>query len=205
MKITKEWLVEKEACRDDVKYFLEKKLENIEALELIDRLIKDNKLRYANWFIPHLLTHREQVQYAVFAATPAVDIFEKIDKKEKAPREALEAAKNWLENSNEENKKSCKVAVRAAAWAAAEATLAAAGAARAAAWAAAWAAAAATEAAAGATEAANWSAVAAMWTAPEAAAAVWTAAKAAEAAWAAALIKTINHGIKLLKQQKNEE
>ena len=145
MKITKEWLAEKEDSENIIEYFLDKNLENIEELEVIDTLIKDNKLRYANWFIPHLLTHREQVQYAVFAATPAVDIFEKYNKKEKAPRKALEAAKNWLENPNEENRNACKVAAEAAVETAAAAT------------------------------------------------------------GADALIKTINHGIKLLKQQKNEE
>ena len=197
MKITKKWLKEKEVYEDGVECFLEKNLENIDALELISVLIKDNKFKYANWLIPHLLPHREQVQYAVFAAEPVVEIFEKIYKKEKALKNALEAAKNWLENPSKENRQACEVAA-CAARSVAEAVAAVEAAADAVD---------ATKAAARAACAAAWTACAAAW-APERAAGAaaeatgWAAdAAAGTAAADTALLKTINYGIELLKQK----
>lgn len=96
------------------------------------------------------------VALAIFAAEQVIDIYEKKYPDDKRPRAAIEAAKAFLKNPSEENRKEAAAAARAAAWTAA---------ARAAAWAAvaaeaaaearvAWAAVAAAEAARAAVAAA---------------------------------------------------
>ncbi len=106
-------------------------------------------------------TKEDSVTLAIYAAELVIDIYEKKYPNDKRPREAIEAAKEWLKNPS------------AAAAAAAEAARAAAAAAEAAAAAdAAW-------AAAGAVWAAGAAAGAAVWAAGAAAGA------AADAAWAA--------------------
>ena len=102
-------------------------------------------------------TKEESVRLAIFAAEQVIGIFEKKYPNDKRPREAIEAAKKYLENPSE--------AAARAAWAAAWAAAAAARAA--------WAAAAAARAAAWAVEAAA-----------RAAAEAWAEAAARAEAWA---------------------
>jgi hypothetical protein len=148
---------------------------------------------------------KDSVELAIFAAEQVIDIYEKEYPKDKRPREALEAAKNWLKNPSDEAAR----AARAAGAAGAAAEAAAGAAARAA-----WAAGAAAEAAARAARAAR--AAGAAGAAAEAAAgaaaeAAWAAGGAAEAAagaaWAAGADKIldkceahIHKNIKLLKE-----
>jgi hypothetical protein len=113
-------------------------------------------------------TKEDSVSLATYAAELAIGIFEERYPDDKRPRQAIDAAKKWLNDQTEENR-------QAAAWAA-WAAWAAAGAAEAAGWAAeaaAWAARAAVEAAGwaarAAAEAAGWAAEAAAWAARAAA------------------------------------
>jgi len=115
MKITKEWLAEKDACHDGLDWFVEQGKE-FEPVELIDLLIKENQLDWANWLLVRVMDYKQCVSYAVFAAEQVIENYEKQYPDDKRPREAIEAAKKCIENPSEENKKEAANAARAAFW-----------------------------------------------------------------------------------------
>jgi len=174
MKISVEWLKEKSACSEGVEWFTAQA--ETDSIKVLGNLINENKLDWVNWLIVRLMTYKQYVSYAVYAAEQVIGIYEKQYPNDKRPRQAIEAAKKCIDDPSAKNKQS--------AWAAAGAAEAA--------WAAAWVAWAAAGAV-GAVEAA-WAAARAAW-----------AAGAAEAAWAAAWAareamkkKILKYGIKLL-------
>ena len=181
MKLSLAVLQKHGACSDGVKWYQENgELKTVEST--VDALLKCdniNKLSWANWLLSRMLSRKDKIRYAIFAAEQVIGIYEKKYPDDKRPRDAIKAAKEVLKKSNVKTR-----AAAGAAWAAAGAAGAAAGAAGAAAGAA-WAAAGAAGAAAGAA----WAAAGAAWAAVGAAGA---------AAGAAMQIKIINYGVKLI-------
>ena len=179
MKITQDMLVKMGACKEGVDWF--EKQSNHTLIALAKAAINGNKFQYANWAIVRLMSHKQKVKYALFAAEQVLDIFEKKYPEDDRPRKAIEAAKAWLKNPCKET-----------AYAAANAADAAANAA--------YAAANAAYAAAYAAYVANAAAYAA---ANAAYAAAYAAYVANAAAYAAKLKKKIIlYGVKLLKEVK---
>ena len=117
MNITKEWLQEKLACSAGVKWFLSQKESN--AFKVIEKLISEDKLDWANWTIVRVMNYKQYVGYAVHAAEQTIAIYEKEFPDDDRPRKAIEAAKRCIENPRDENKKSAAYAASAAAYAAA--------------------------------------------------------------------------------------
>jgi len=118
--ITKEWLKEKSACDEGVKWFLSQK--ETEGVKVVKDLIKTDKLNWSNWLIVQLMNHNQQIKYAIFTAEQVIDIYEKKYPHDKRPRKAIEAAKKYLENPNEKNENAADAAYAAAAAAAYAAT-----------------------------------------------------------------------------------
>jgi len=113
--ITSQWLKEKTACPEVIVWFTDRyKADGIAGDLLMEALIKDKKLDWANWVIVRMLSYKDYVSYAVFAAESCVDIYEKEYPKDKRPREAIETAKKCIDNPSKEN----KLAANAAAYAA---------------------------------------------------------------------------------------
>ena len=136
MRLTKKWLEDKQACQSGIEWF--NRLGKTELLDVGLAAVADNKPDYARWLIRHVCldNKRLSVEVAIFAAEKALPIFEKKYPTDKRPREAIEAAKGWLNNPSEENRLAAAEAASAAvsaAWAADAATWAAARAAEAAA------------------------------------------------------------------------
>jgi glutamine synthetase adenylyltransferase len=187
--ITIEWLKSKDACHDGLDWFAKQNKE-FELVELIDLLIKENQLEWANWLIVRVMDYSQYVSYAVYAAEQVIDIFEKKYPDDKHPREAIEAAKKCIKNPSDENKKKAYSAARAAYGASSAAYSAA----RVADW-----------AAYNAARAAYWVACAAS-AADSAACAASAADSAACAAKATAnakiLKKILKYGIELLREGK---
>ena len=180
MNITKEWLEEKAACREGVEWFINQKEDN--PLKIIKLFIVNKEhLNWANWLIVRIMSRKQYLQYAVYAAEQVIDIYEKRHPKDKRPREAIEAAKKCIDEDSVENRNAAYAAAADAAYAAADAYAAAAYAAYAAA-------AAAADAAYAADAAAAY-----------AAAAYAADAYAADAAKKEKQIKILNYGITLLK------
>ncbi|MDD5006754.1 MAG: hypothetical protein PHS33_09675 [Candidatus Omnitrophica bacterium] len=183
MKLTIEKLTEWGACKEGKDWFISQ--DETDEIEVVKKLIYV-RIDWANWLVVRLMTHSQQVQYAIFAAEQVLDIFEKEYPDDKRPRKAIKAAKAYLRNPTEKNKNAAARAADAA-------------------YAAARAAARAAYAAARAADAAYAAADAA-----DAAYAAYAAARAADAAYAAAYAaaraemkkRIINYGIKLLNHKE---
>jgi len=177
-KVTREFLRDKGVCSGGYEFWCK----NCEGLTNEKQILKlaEKHFEWANWLIVRIMSYEEYVAYAIFAAELVLYIYEKKYPNNKAPRQAIEAAKKCLSNPTTENKKAAAAAA-AAAYAYADA----------------YAAAAAAAAYAYAADAA--------YAAYAAYAADAYAADAADAAYAAGAYeiknKIINYGLKLLKQE----
>ena len=120
---------------------------------------------------------KDSVAISIFAAELCLENFDKVFPQDKRPREAIDAAKVWLENMTEENRLRADAAESAAESAARSARSAAESAARSAAESAARSARSAAESAAWSAWSAAWSAAWSVWSA------AWSAAESA--AWSA--------------------
>ena len=146
MKITEEWLSKCAACSSGVLWF--SGFGKSDSIGVMEGLLSESKLDWANWLIVRLLNRKDKIRYAIFAAEQVISLFEKKCPKDKRPRNAIDAAKAVLKKDTKETRAAAMAAALAAgdvAYAAAAAAMAAAlaagDAAGAAAGAAAWAAA----------------------------------------------------------------
>ena len=125
--ITKQELKSMNACLEGYKWYLEnfpaKKNNPIKVLEL---LINSKKYDWANWLVVRCLTHEQQIRYAIFAAEQVIEIYEKKYPKDKRPRIAIEAAREYIKTPSEENSNAAVYAAANAAYAANAANAAAA-------------------------------------------------------------------------------
>jgi len=131
---------------------------------------------------------KDSIALAIFSAELCLDNFEKVYPDDKRPREAIEAAKKYLDNPTEENRSAAWSAAQSAAWSAAQSAQSAESAALSAAWSAesaAWSAVASAAQSAQSAQSAARSARSAAQSAAQSAA--WSASQSAQsAAWSAA-------------------
>jgi hypothetical protein len=114
--ITKKWLEKQKACQEGIDWFIQEvKGNNMAGDLLVDKLIRENKSGWANWLIVRVMSYKQRVSYAVFAAEQVIDIFEKQYPDDKRPRQAIEVAKKCIENPSKENRKAANAAVYVAA------------------------------------------------------------------------------------------
>ena len=113
MEITKKWLDKQGACADGVEWFIESKFEGIEGIALVKKTMK-KKMDWANWLVVRLMTHDQQIKYAIFAAEQVIHRYEEKYNDDKRPRWAIEAAKKYLADKTEQNKKAADAAYAAA-------------------------------------------------------------------------------------------
>ena len=66
MKITKSWLEKYNACGSGLEWFLNQK--ETDSTKVLNKLIKEEKLDWANWLVVRCLKHKQQIEYAIFAA-----------------------------------------------------------------------------------------------------------------------------------------
>ena len=102
IKITLEQLKKLNACEAGINWFIKSKLTDLKTITR--KLLEDNKSNYAIWLLSRLLTHSQQVQWAIFSAHQVLSVFEKKYPNDNGPRKAIEAAIAWLENPAEENR-----------------------------------------------------------------------------------------------------
>jgi hypothetical protein len=214
MKTPVKWLQGQDACEAGIEWFVAQK--ETDGLKIVKKLIKENQLLWANWLIVRIMSHKQRIAYAIYAAELVLAAYEKQYPDNPAPRNAIMAAKAVLKNNTATNR-SAWSAARSAARSAAESAESAAGSAagsaarsaaesaRSAAWSAAWSAASAARSAAesAAGSAARSAAESARSAAESARSAAWSAAwSAASAAESAAQIKILKYGIKILESKK---
>ena len=122
MKINAQWLIDKKACDDSVKWLGDRSLDAVECLDL---LIKEDCLNWAGWGIVRVMNRQDCLRYAVYAAKQVLEIFERKYPKDKRPRNAIEAAMRVLKNDTEQNRTAAAYAAYAAAYASSAAAYAA--------------------------------------------------------------------------------
>ena len=98
MKITKNWLEEKNACREGINFFISQK--ETESLIILKNLIEQKKLNWANWLIVRTMTYKQYVLYAIFSAEQVINIFEKKYPTDNRPRNAIKQAKKCILNAD---------------------------------------------------------------------------------------------------------
>ncbi len=201
-KITEDWIKKRHPCKDGIRWWDGKERD---PLKLLNKMVVEERYLWANWFIVRVMTYKQYVSYAIFAAEQVIDVYEKRHPDDKGPRQAIEAARRCIKNPSKENKGATVAASHAAADAAAAAAYAAAADADDAADAA-WAAGDADDAADAADAAAAAAAYAAAHAADAAAYGVvdaaYDAAQAASALGGEAVTekKVLQYGIKLLME-----
>jgi len=99
--ITVEWLQSKGACLESLEEW--HKETDHGTLTTLNRLIDKNP-EWGNWLICRLMNKKQAVKYAVFAAEQVIDIYEKAYPNDKRPRNAIEAAKEYLKNPSKKTK-----------------------------------------------------------------------------------------------------
>ena len=102
MKLSAEWLKEKNACGSGVEWWQAQK--ETDGKKVVKKLIAEGKLDWANWLIVRIMEYKQYVSYAIYAAEQVLPIYEKKYPEDKRPREAIEAAKKCLKNPTKENK-----------------------------------------------------------------------------------------------------
>lgn len=112
-KITSEWLKKQSACSDGYKWWLRHKSDN--PVTVINSLMDDNRSDWANWLIVRVMTHEQQIKYAIFAAEKVIGIYEKQYPDDDRPRKAIEAAKEYLKYPDKTHRLAARAAARAAA------------------------------------------------------------------------------------------
>ena len=164
MKITQKWIKKWEPCEEAVEWIGKQDTTNaFELIEILRRSDVNERYSWLFWAIPRLMkTKKDKVRFAIYCAELALPIFEEKYPNDKRPREAIQAAKDWLEDPSKKTEEAAEDAAedvagasRAASWAAARTAEAAAWAAWDAAGAAAWAAARTAKAAVRAARAAT--------------------------------------------------
>jgi len=106
MKLTLEKLKKNKVDKLVVEWFIEQNDTNV--VSLINKAFESGReevLDFFNFVIDHFLNRTGRIKYAVFAAEQVVGIFEKKYPKENRIREAIDAAKNVIENDSKINRK----------------------------------------------------------------------------------------------------
>ena len=112
MKITEEWLSKCAACSSGVLWF--SGFGKSDSIGVMEGLLSESKLDWANWLIVRLLNRKDKIRYAIFAAEQVISIFEKKCPEDKRPRLAIEAAKAVIENDTKETRAAACAALTAA-------------------------------------------------------------------------------------------
>ena len=105
MNLTKEWLVERNACSDGVVWF--ESCGETDGVMVLEKLIakdEEEKNEWANWLIIRIMSHKQALSYAIFAAEQVIALFEKRYPGDSRPRKAIEAAERALKNDTPGNR-----------------------------------------------------------------------------------------------------
>ena len=98
---------------------------NRNADEVVQNLIKEKKLDWAEWVINKSLNREQNIEMSIFCAKQVLPLFEAKHPDDLRPRKAIEAAERVLEHDTEENIQAAAYAAYYAASAAANAAYAA--------------------------------------------------------------------------------
>ena len=111
MQVTKEQLKCLNPCPDGWEWYLKNG-----GTDLLDLLLRLNewKPQHARWLFNALMNRKQRTELAIFCAESVLPIFEDRYPEDKRPRKAIDAARVWLENPTEENRRAAAYAADAA-------------------------------------------------------------------------------------------
>ena len=112
IKLTSKWLKEQGACTEGYHWWQKNK--ETDPIETLKNLMDDNHHDWSNWLVVRLMTHEQQIMYAIFAAEQVIGIYEKRYPNDGRPRKAIDAAKGYLKYPDESYKKAANAAAYAA-------------------------------------------------------------------------------------------
>jgi hypothetical protein len=112
MKLTMERIEKLGACKEGKDWFANQK--ETDGIKIVKTLCEVN-LNWANWLVVRLMTHKQKIQYAIFAAKQVIGLYETKFPGDNRPRKAIDAAMLYLKNPSIVNRKN---AANAAAYAA---------------------------------------------------------------------------------------
>ena len=117
-KISVEWLTEMRACKEAISEFLEQ--EERDSIKLLKKMLKLKKYEWANWLITRVMSRKQCILYAVYAAELCKDNYNKEYPKENRINKAIKSARKVAENDTKENRSAAEYAGFAeyAAWSA---------------------------------------------------------------------------------------
>jgi len=64
--------------------------------DIVDKCVANQYTDFANWLVVRFMSHVQRVQYAVFASSLVLNVWEAENGADLRPRKAVEAAKAWL-------------------------------------------------------------------------------------------------------------
>ena len=99
-KITVRWLRSIGACKEAIEAFSEQSV--TDPTKILKILLKKEP-DWGNWLIVRLMTYRQYVAYAIYAAEEVIGIYERKYPKNDYPRKAIEAAKKCLRSPMRKN------------------------------------------------------------------------------------------------------
>jgi len=112
MKLTEKKLRSLSPCRDGLDWYMEQEETDLQAICFA--LIDQSLTGWANWVLSRLMTKRQRIGFAIYAAEQVIHIFEAGYPKDTRPRDAIETAKRYLKAPTDKNKKAAAVAAVAA-------------------------------------------------------------------------------------------
>ena len=113
-KRLKQFIDKYHPCKEAVEWLKGKKFEPI---KILDQLIAENKLDWANWFIVRIMNREQRIKYAIFAAEQVLYIYEEKYPDDNRVRKAIDNAKKCLINPNKDAAAWLVVSAWVAAWA----------------------------------------------------------------------------------------
>ena len=113
-KLNKEVIKALKPCKDRFDNYLNHYKDfdsNLEEFILLENITYKDKV----WVVTKLFTRDQNVKWSLLCASKVLSIFESAYPNDKRPRQALEAAENFLNNPNEETMSAASYAADAAA------------------------------------------------------------------------------------------
>ena len=88
-----------------------------DSAKVVEWLIKEGKLDWANWLIVMVMECKQYLAYAIYSAEQVIDIYENKYPDDDRPRKAIEVTRQVLKRDTKKNRAVAAVAAAAAAYA----------------------------------------------------------------------------------------
>jgi hypothetical protein len=119
MKITEQWLTERNACEPGIDWFTSQSANDPGMI--LNKLTSEERYDWAIWLVIELMTNEQRIQFAIYCAREVLPIYEEYCSGGNAPRLAIESAEAYLRNPCEKTADAAADAAARAADAAADA------------------------------------------------------------------------------------